>query len=166
MHELTEPRASHLRLWVGGFLLLIYGSIVIMATMWPTPLDRGYEQSIERVLDVLHRNGVPRWFDYSTLEFSANIALFVPVGFLVALLLPFGFWWLALLICPALSVAIELTQGLFLAARFATLSDVSANSIGAVLGVLAAIILRALVRQRDQKVVARALWADRSKRAA
>jgi len=59
----------------------------------------------------------------------------LPAGFLVALLLPARRWWLALLICPAISIGIELTQAIFLSARFATVNDVIANSLGAVLGV-------------------------------
>jgi glycopeptide antibiotics resistance protein len=84
--------------------------------------------------------------------------MFVPLGFLCALLLPARVWWLALLICPGLSIAIELTQATFLAARFATVTDVLANSIGAIVGILVAVVLRSVVYERDQKVVAMALW--------
>ncbi|HEV7949290.1 MAG TPA: VanZ family protein [Glaciihabitans sp.] len=133
-------------------------TIVLFATMWPTPLDRGYSESINRVLEVLHRNGVPEWFGYDKLEFSANIVMFLPIGFLVALLLPSQVWWLALLICPILSGGIELIQANFLSARFATITDVIANSIGATIGALLAGTLLAIVHSRDEKVLARALW--------
>jgi glycopeptide antibiotics resistance protein len=126
--------------------------------MWPAPIDQGFNGSINRFLDVLHRNGVPPWFGYNKLEFSANILMFLPLGFLVAMILPAHFWWFALVICPALSVTIELTQGALLAARFATVSDVIANSIGALIGILFAIILRALFYRRDQKLIAWVLW--------
>ena len=62
---------------------------------------------------MLHKNGVPSWFGYHKLEFSANVVMFIPIGFLVTMLLAQRLWWFALLICPALSIAIEVTQGLF-----------------------------------------------------
>ena len=129
--------------------------------MWPTALDSGFESSITRLLDVLHRNGVPEWFGYSKLEFTANIGMFVPLGFLVSLLLPVRVWWLSLIICPAISVAIELVQGAVLAGRFATVSDVIANSIGGLVGAFVALVIRAVVHRRDEKVIARAIWSLR-----
>ena len=131
-----------------------------MATLWPTPLDQGFESSINKLFVVLYRNGVPLWFGYNKLEFSANVLMFIPLGFLVALLLPARIWWLALIICPAMSIAIELTQALALSARFATVVDVMSNSLGAVIGILIAVVLRAIVYERDQKVIARAVWAQ------
>lgn len=154
----AAPPTSKARTSIGGVLLAAYVIVILFATMWPTPLDQGYGAAIEKVLDVVHRNGVPQWFGYNKLEFSANVAMFIPLGFLAALLLPARVWWLALLICPALSIGIELTQATFLAARFATASDVISNSIGAVLGILIAVVLRSVVYERDQKVIARALW--------
>lgn len=144
-------------------ILFGYGLIVLLATLWPTPLDQGYDTSIQKLLSVLHRNGFPQWFGYGKLEFSANIMMFVPLGFLTALILPARFWWLAMILCPALSVAIELTQSALLSARFATVSDVVANSVGAVVGILIAVVVRALVHQRDQKLIARALWLKEQK---
>ena len=154
----TRPPKSRAREWLGAVTLSAYASVVLMATMWPTPLDQGYEASINKLFSVLYRNGVPLWFGYNKLEFTANILMFVPLGFLVALLLPARIWWLALVICPAMSIAIELVQSVALSARFATALDVVANSIGAVIGILVAVIIRAIVYERDQKVIARALW--------
>ena len=154
----SEPPKSRAREWLGALTLAGYATIVLLATMWPTPLDQGFEASINKLFSVLYRNGVPLWFGYSKLEFSANILMFIPLGFLVALLLPRRIWWLALIICPAMSIAIELTQSLALSARFATVTDVVSNSLGAVIGILIAVILRGVVYERDQKVIARAMW--------
>jgi len=156
-----EPPKSRLRLGIAATLLAIYGAFVLLVVLWPTPVDRGYRASIDKVLDVLHRNGIPQWFGYGKLEFTANIAMFVPLGFLLALALPARVWWLALIIAPGFSVAIELTQGAFLSARFASGLDVLSNSIGAIIGILAAVVVRALVHQRDQKVIERALWQQK-----
>lgn len=154
----VKPSKSRLREGTVGLLLALCMGVVVLMTMWPTPLDAGYESSISRLLNVLHRNGVPEWFGYSKLEFSANIVMFLPVGFLVALLLPARRWWIALLLCPLFSVGIEIIQASFLSARFATVLDVIANSTGAIAGIVCAIVLRAIVNARDRKLLARARW--------
>jgi glycopeptide antibiotics resistance protein len=130
-----EPAPSHARQWLAAVLLAAVFGTILLITMWPAPVDKGYSGSIDKVLTVLHRNGVPTWFGYNCLEFTANIIMFIPLGFLVALLLSQRLWWLALIICPAFSISIELTQATFLAARFATVSDVVSNSTGAFIGI-------------------------------
>jgi glycopeptide antibiotics resistance protein len=157
------PAPSHAREWIVLVMLGAYALIVALATLTPTPLDQGFESSVDRVLAVLHRHGVPDWFGYNTLEFSANIVMFLPLAFLISLLMPFRWWWLAFLAAPALSVAIELTQHALLDARFATANDVIANSTGAVIGTLLAHALRSVVRARDKKVVALALWREHAR---
>ncbi|BFM24574.1 hypothetical protein CHE218_16160 [Microbacterium sp. che218] len=152
------PPRSHARVGSASVLLLIYAAVVAAMTMSPTPLDRGYQGAISRFLAVLHRNGVPEWFGYPQLEFSANIAMFVPLGFLVGLVVPRRFFWLALVIVPATSAVIEVLQGLFLSQRFASVFDVLANTIGGYIGVAIVIVLRVFVEGRDRKIVARALW--------
>lgn len=154
----TAPPRSRTRVWLASLGLVASIVVILLATMWPTPLDAGYQGAINKVMAVLHRNGVPTWFGYNKLEFSANIAMFFPLGFLVALLLSQKLWWLALIFCPGLSVAIELIQGAVLDARVSSALDVLANSLGALIGILVAVAIRALVYQRDQKVIARALW--------
>jgi glycopeptide antibiotics resistance protein len=156
-----RPARSTLRVRIAGTGLALCVLVVLLATMWPTPLDRGFESSIDRLLDVLHRNGIPTWFGYNKLEFSANIGMFVPVGFLIALVLPARAWWVALILSPLLSVAIEASQAAFLTARFATPMDVLANSLGAIVGIFLAVVLRHIVYARDQKVIAQAIWEMR-----
>jgi glycopeptide antibiotics resistance protein len=153
-----RPGKSHVRVGIAVTLLLVYVAVVLMMTMSPTPLDRGYESSIDKLLGVLHRNGVPEWFGYSKLEFTANIAMFVPLGFLAGLALPTRLAWLGLLLLPAFSGAIELTQAAMLSQRFATIEDVIANSVGGWIGLLIAFMIRAMVHSRDQKVIAQAGW--------
>lgn len=153
----APPPPSRLRSVLAFAGLTVYLAIVVWATMSPTPLDRGYESAINSLLGVLHRNGIPEWFGYSKLEFSANILMFLPLGFFVALALPRRFWWTALLVVPAFSAAIELTQYAILSERFATAQDVVANTIGGYLGALVAVTIRAAVYARDKRVIARVL---------
>lgn len=154
----ARPPASRARVGFALTCLAVCLAVVLAATLSPTPLDQGYQGAIDKLLGVLHRQGVPEWFGYGKLEFSANIVMFVPIGFLVALLLPAPVWWISLLLCPALSVSIELTQGALLSARFASGADVAANTVGGVVGILIAVLLRAAVYERDRKIIARALW--------
>lgn len=156
-----QPPPSHARRNISLLLLLAYAGIVAAMTLSPTPLDQGFESSIDKLLGVLHRNGVPEWFGYDKLEFTANIVMFIPLGFLLGLALPARVWWLALIASPAISIAIEMTQAGLLTERFATASDVIANTLGGLFGTLLAVLLRATVNARDEKVVARALWQAR-----
>ncbi|RNE59082.1 VanZ family protein [Cryobacterium tepidiphilum] len=153
-----RPPKSRFRQGFAAVGLACYSVVVMLVTLSPAPLDRGYGRSVNRVLGVLHNHGVPQWFGYDKLEFSANILMFIPIGVLVTFLLPVRAWWLAVLLCPAMSVGIELTQAVALDARVATGRDVAANSFGALLGIVAAVAVTALVHRRDEKVVARALW--------
>jgi glycopeptide antibiotics resistance protein len=154
----SPPRKSRLRVWIAAGLLAAYVVFVLVVTMTPNPVDQGFESSITRVLEILHRYGVPTWFGYNKLEFSANVAMFVPVGFLLGLAVPHRAWWLAVLAPVAFSSLIELTQLVLLPGRFATFTDILANSIGGWIGVLTAFALRGVVHARDRRVVARALW--------
>jgi hypothetical protein len=53
-------------------------------------------------------------------------------------LLPASIWCLALVICPAFSICIELEKAPCIAARFATGSYAISNSVGAVFGIFSA----------------------------
>ncbi len=155
------PSPGRIRLAVCGVLLLLYAAIVLTITMWPSQPDQSFATAVDRLLGFLHRNGVPAWFDLTRLEFTANVAMFVPLGLLLALTLPQRAVWLTALLVPAFSGTIEWFQGQYLPQRFATVSDILANTIGGYFGVVLAIGLRAVVHKRDQLVLARAGYARR-----
>jgi len=142
-----------MRLLIAATGLGLCLAVVLMATLSPTPIDQGYESAIERVLSVLHRNGVPGWFGYRWFEFSANVLIFVPVGFFLALVFPTRFLWLSIPVVPALSGSLELAQYFVLPARFATVNDVIANSLGGWLGLAGAAIVVAAVHVRDRRII-------------
>lgn len=82
--------------------------------------------------------------DWTVLDLVANVLLFVPIGFLLALGEPAerrGTVWRALAAGAVLSMAIESAQ-LFQAARYASPWDVLMNSAGAALGGLLPTALR------------------------
>ena len=152
----ARSSASRMRVGIATVGLVVCVGAVLMMTLSPTPLDRGYESAVDALLGALHRHGVPVWFGYRKLEFTANVLMFLPLGFLIALALPRRAMWLAVLIVPALSVVIECTQWVLLAQRTPCGLDVLANTLGGLVGAVAAWLLRALVRARDRRVVAAA----------
>lgn len=156
-----RPTTGGLRAGVAIVLLLICLAVVLWVTLSPTPINMGREDDIRRLLTMLHDNGVPEWFGYSKLEFTANIAMFIPLGLLVGLALPWRGVWLGLLIAPMISAAVEVAQAGLLAQRTASVLDVVANSLGGWIGVLMAVILRVLVHSRDRKVLAQSQWDQR-----
>lgn len=72
---------------------------------------------------------------YTALEFLANIALFIPFGLLLALAWSRLKTWHLTLLGLLTSGLIEFVQ-LFLPTRFSTVSDLVANTAGAVVGCL------------------------------
>lgn len=120
--------------WAG---LGVYGAALAGILFWPTPVDRPISGLLERALGKLHGWGLPQAIGYAQVEWLANVALFVPFGVLAALLLPRRSWWLAIPLALFSSAALELAQ-LLLPERFASVADITANTLGAALGALAA----------------------------
>lgn len=67
------------------------------------------------------------------LEILANVALFVPIGVLLALAWPRLRIWQTVLVGALMSVLIETVQGV-MPSRFPSLSDVMANTLGTLIG--------------------------------
>ena len=107
---------------------------------------------IYRVLDALHRRGYLLSIDDNQLEFLANIALFVPVGMFLLLLFGTRLWWVALTASFALTTFIEIAQR-SIPGRVPDERDLIANGLGAVIGVLVALVLTlpATLRRRRQR---------------
>jgi Glycopeptide antibiotics resistance protein len=158
MQHAEAREKSRVRLTIGLTVLVAYSGLILAITLSPTQLDVNYQNAVLRLLEVLHRNGIPSWFGYGEVEFLANVGMFIPFGFLVALLLPQRLSILTVLIGPGFSAFIENFQREFLSERVASVYDVYANSAGAVIGFLLAATLRAVVHARDRRIIARALW--------
>lgn len=149
----SATHAGAFRIRFVAALALMYLVVVLLVTLWPTTVDNGLDPYIQRLLEKLWSRGVPTFVDYGFIEFSANIVFFVPVGFLLALLSAYRFWWLAIVGGALLSGAIETAQGLFLPGRVASPADVIANTTGAVFGCLVALAVRMLILHRDTLVI-------------
>jgi glycopeptide antibiotics resistance protein len=161
VNQTAIPPRSRLRHGLVVSVLVVYTVFILAVTLSPTQLDVSTQRLVFRFVDVLHRFGVPTWFDYPEVEFSANIAMFIPFGFMVTLLIPVRFAWLAVLISLSFSMGIEFFQREFLDERIFDVRDIVANTLGGTIGYVMAAFLRSLVHARDKKVIARALWQAR-----
>jgi glycopeptide antibiotics resistance protein len=151
MSRATHAGAFRVR-FVSG-LTALYVAFVLLVTLWPTTVDKGLDPYLEKVLERLHSHGVPGFVNYNFVEFTANIAFFVPVGFLGGLALSRRFWWLSAVLGFLLSCAVELAQATFLPGRVASVNDVLANTTGAVIGAVLAGLVRLVVMHRDRLLI-------------
>ncbi|WP_139164155.1 VanZ family protein [Arthrobacter sp. ok362] len=126
-------------MWALGAYLLALGLIAL----WPVPVDQGASDFLMRSLRQLHRWGVPPWFNYGVVELTSNVILFLPLGALVTRILGARLWWGGVAVGFLLSVLVELAQLVFLPARFPSVIDVAANTFGAMVGALSALLLMA-----------------------
>lgn len=123
------------RAWLVAYVLALTA-----IAFWPVPVDSGAGlllRAISRVFPFL---------TYNVIEFGANILLFVPLGLLIALLLPRR-RYLVVPIALIATVSIEGLQGVFLGARTSSVLDVVANTTGACIGLVLAEVIPALRRR-------------------
>ena len=127
---------------VGARSLLPFVLAGILLLTWLPAEDAGKVTGIvNAAAKLLAHAGVPVTIGYPMLEFLANIALFVPLGLCLA-----GGWPSlrssgAIAAGMLISVLIEMVQ-LGIPSRYATLSDVVANTAGTAVGVLAVVLMR------------------------
>jgi VanZ family protein len=135
-----------LALLTGGYL-----AFVAWVTLTPQAYASEHIAIIYRVLDAVHRHGYLLSIDDTRLEFLANIALFVPVGmFLLLLLFGTRLWWVALVASFAMTTVIELAQR-NIPGRVPDERDLLANGLGAVVGVFFALVLTAPAALRRRR---------------
>ncbi len=139
------------RRWLAAAAVL-YAAAVAIVLFWPVHVDGdGGLFRFDPVLDLLGRFGIPAWASYSALEFVSNAALFLPLGVLwvagrrslpvVLRIMTAG------LLAAAISVGAELVQRAFLDDRTMDPRDVVANTLGALIGAIAAVLVVRGVRR-------------------
>lgn len=104
--------------------------------------------AVRRLAHVLAGGGLPYTPTATVVEFSLNVALFVPGAFAAALLWPRVRWWRWALVGLAVSGCIETVQGVFLTNRDAQVRDLVSNTLGAALGAGMALAARRLQAHR------------------
>ncbi|WP_323794037.1 VanZ family protein [Nocardioides sp.] len=107
-----------------------------------TPISSAPTAS-ELVMKVLARlQGVEEldWLTYGRAEFLANVALFVPVGLFLLLLVGTRLWWLAGFGAFVMTSAIETLQR-SIPGRVPDERDILANTAGALIGIVVGLVL-------------------------
>jgi glycopeptide antibiotics resistance protein len=117
-----------------------YLGVVGWLTLGPQPDVNVGDGLFWQLLAFFQRHESTAWIDYATLEFSANVAMFAPIGLFLLLLLGRRRWWAAILFGVLLTAGIEFVQQ-FLPGRVSDPRDVAANSVGAAVGVVVALVV-------------------------
>jgi VanZ family protein len=127
-----------------SLLTFAYLGFVGLVTLTPASEQPDYSAFAARVLARLETypdlDPLTARLSVERVEFLANVGLFVPVGVFMLLLFGSRLWWLAVAGSVALTSAIETAQR-SIPGRFPDPRDVVANSLGAVIGVVLAMVL-------------------------
>jgi glycopeptide antibiotics resistance protein len=129
--------------WAARIALALYLLAGASITLGPTPsrLFSTGERAVGEATDGA-LTGTP-------VEALANIALFVPLGFLLCQAFPGARRWLMWLLCAAASASIELYQYAF-PGRDASVRDLVMNSLGAAIGAALSWLLDRALTRRDR----------------
>lgn len=122
-------------------LLIAYILILAPIAFWPSPVD----SNAGPLLDAITR--AAPWLTYERIEFIANVALFVPLGWLLTLILPRS-KYLVVPIALGATVLMEGLQAVLLPGRTPSVLDIVANTAGAFIGLLLAVAFRPPGRRR------------------
>lgn len=116
--------------WFAALLLALYTLFVARLTLADPAAGRPVFSAYNYWAELLAGGRLSG----TQLEMLANIALFVPLGLLLAIVLRRPFLTIGL--CVLASAFIELGQRAWFPTRVPTIADVEHNGLGAVLGVL------------------------------
>jgi VanZ family protein len=138
-----------------GLLLALAAYVLALAAiaLWTSPVDQGVNvPNLPVIRWVKSALGLTNQQVYTLTEVSANVVLFIPLGVFTVLLLRQRSWWRAGLVACGVSAAIETVQAVARPARFATVTDVVANTAGGILGALLCFaVCRRLEVRRDHR---------------
>jgi glycopeptide antibiotics resistance protein len=123
-----------------------YLAVVGWLTLTPQPEDK-HDGLLWRIALFFESHASTEWITFNLLEFAANVAMFLPIGVFFVLLLGRRQWWLAIALAVVLTLAIEFAQQ-YIPNRVSDPRDLLSNSAGAVVGVVAALVLTARKARR------------------
>ncbi|WP_309104975.1 VanZ family protein [Microbacterium sp.] len=149
---------------LGAVGLVLLAPAVLLVTLWPTHFLLSAKPRVTRGIEWLRARELFDWLTWSRLEVLANVGMFVPVALLLTFVAGARRWWIVVAMCVALSAAIELVQA-FMPGRVAAALDVVANTLGALIGALLAVVVQALVlrfrARRADRIPSRVAAPDR-----
>ncbi|MGH3706168.1 MAG: VanZ family protein [Agromyces sp.] len=124
-----------------GLVAAAYAAVVLWATIGPAPWRTAGHQLDGGILNPDAWTAPVTWTTGYFAEIAFNVAIFLPVGVLAALLIPRRRWPLAMLAGFGFTVFIELVQ-VPEPTRISDPRDLVMNTAGAVLGVLIVVLAR------------------------
>ncbi|SIN90051.1 VanZ family protein [Agromyces cerinus] len=128
-----------------GLVAAAYAAVVLWVTIGPAPWRTEGHQLDGGILNPEAWTAPVTWTTGYLAEIAFNVAIFLPVGVLAALLTPRRRWPLAMAAGFGFTVFIELVQVLE-PARISDPRDLVMNTTGAVLGVLIVVFARGVRR--------------------
>jgi glycopeptide antibiotics resistance protein len=140
-------RTDGSRRWIVAGLA-VYGLAALAILLLPI----SYAQIVDGIDGWIRGTLGITFFGSGWIEFAANIAVFVPLGFLLTLL--FRHPWYGTILAVVLSAGVEIAQ-VVIPHRQPTLRDVISNSIGAAIGAGIAWIVIERRRHRAQTTAAK-----------
>ena len=123
-----------------SLVTLAYLGFVAWLTLTPGDLAPTSSDLVQRVLDRMQRYDELAWLTDDRAELLANVALFVPVGLFLLLLVGTRFWWVAAGLAFVLTSAIETAQR-SIPGRVPDERDIFANTVGALIGIAVGVVL-------------------------
>ncbi len=117
-----------------------YLGFVGWVTLTPSSSAPTGSELVLRLLARLQRYEELSWLTYTRAELLANVALFVPVGLFLLLLVGTRFWWVAGVGAFLMTSAIETVQR-SIPGRVSDERDVLANTAGALIGIVVGLVL-------------------------
>jgi len=130
--------------WLAAVLLVLYAYVIARLTLAPPQSAAGAFSLLDRVADRVSGGRL----DWSQTEVLGNVALFMPAGFLAAIVV--GRAWVGVALCVMASAGIELAQLAYLPSRVPSLADVEHNSLGGLIGAICAWPVARWVRFRKR----------------
>ncbi|MGF3055973.1 VanZ family protein [Microbacterium sp. YY-01] len=115
-----------------------------LIAFWPRHVDEALSPWIRRVVKY-----VPL-VTYDRIEFAANVGLFVPFGLLLAFMLV-QHRYLVLPIAFIATVTIESVQEVLLDNRTSSMRDIIANTAGACIGLVLAVVIETAQQRAKQR---------------
>ena len=120
---------------------LAYLGTLAWLTLTPSNTSERTFSLLQRVVRAFQSNADTDFLTFARVEFMANVALFVPMGVFVVLLLGRRLWWAGIFAGVLASCWIELAQGIWLSDRVSDPRDLVSNGLGTVFGVLLALVI-------------------------
>ena len=123
---------------------VLYVGFIGWMTLRPSVYGAGTAGLLWELLGKFQQHSSTSWLTFDAVEGLANVAMFIPLGFFLALFFPRRLFLVSALLCVLGSVGIELFQQFFLPGRVADIRDVIHNSTGGLIGATVAVLGRLL----------------------